>query len=243
MLKKMNTDQNAQICDAFILCGGLGSRIKPIISDRPKGLAPVKGKAVLDILVNNLVSQGFQRVVFCVGHLHEKILEHFCHRHDIECIFSIESNPLGTGGAIIQGLMHCQTDNLLVMNGDSFCDVDYKALILSHNRNPNAAATIVVTPSNERDDVGNVLMDEAGLVTSFIEKSQYRENRETYTNAGVYILNRSEIEIYKKESPMSLETNFFPYLVSEGKCFAMKIMGEVIDIGTPERYAYANSIC
>ena len=86
--------------DVLILCGGIGSRLSSVNPDRPKGLAPVGGKPFLDILVEDLVQQGFQRIIFCVGHLKEQVIDRYKTRKDAEYFFSQEDIPLGTGGAV-----------------------------------------------------------------------------------------------------------------------------------------------
>src|SRR5690349_21298843 len=107
--------------DAAILCGGKGTRLQPVISDLPKGLAPVRGRALLDILVEDLVAQGLRRIILCVGHMKEQIISHFSGRRDADFLFSEETAPLGTGGAVKNAAEFIRSDPFLVMNGDSMC--------------------------------------------------------------------------------------------------------------------------
>ena len=90
-----------QDCDAIILCGGLGTRFREVMDDRPKGLAPVAGKPILELLVDDLVSQGIKRIILCVGHLRGHIIDYFKDRNDVEILFSIEETPSNSMFAVM----------------------------------------------------------------------------------------------------------------------------------------------
>ena len=103
MLINSTSNTTAEI-DVLVLCGGVGSRLHPLISDRPKGMALIGGRPFLDILVEDLLKQGFRRIIFCVGHLKEQIIARYKSRDDAEYLFSQEDVPLGTGGAVQNAL-------------------------------------------------------------------------------------------------------------------------------------------
>jgi NDP-sugar pyrophosphorylase family protein len=200
--------------DAVILCGGMGTRLQPVIPDRPKGLATIRGRPFLDILVDDLLAQGIRRFVLCVGHLKEQIIEHFGGRDDADFLFSVENAPLGTGGAIRNALHLIRSDPFLALNGDSFCRVDYAALLRFH-REKAAMLTVVAAPVRDRKDGGNSI------------------------NAGIYVIPRKTADAWRFEDPFSLEREVIPPLVAGRRCYGFAVDSEVIDIGTPERYSKA----
>jgi NDP-sugar pyrophosphorylase family protein len=219
--------------DALVLCGGLGTRLLPVVADRPKGLAEISGRAFLDILVADLVRQGARRIVLCAGHGADQIGAHFRGRTEAQFVLSAEPSPLGTGGALRHALPHVTTDTALVLNGDSFCAVDYAALLAR----PRGLATIVVVPPDERDDTGAIAMDADGRLLSFAEKPAGHAGR-GWVNAGIYLMRRSLIESIPS-GPASLEREVFPRAIREAACFGFPVDGPLVDIGTPERFKAA----
>jgi D-glycero-alpha-D-manno-heptose 1-phosphate guanylyltransferase len=226
--------------DAVILCGGKGTRLQPVISDRPKGLAPVRGRALLDILVDDLVAQGLRRVILCVGHLKEQIIEHFSDRREADFLFSEETAPLGTGGAVKNAGGFIQSDPFLVMNGDSICRVDLKALLEFHHAR-DADLTMVVAEDPERGDVGAIRLGTDCRILSFHEKPAPGSRVPGHINAGIYLFKRTLLDSWLRKYPLSLEHDVFPQLADDGRCFGFAVTGSVVDIGTPERYRRVQS--
>ncbi len=224
--------------DAVILCGGLGTRLRERVSDRPKALAPVGGRPFLDIIVEDLLRQGFRRVIFCVGHLKEQIIARYRARHDGEFMFSQEDMPLGTGGALRKALTLIRSDPILVMNGDSFCRVEFDKLYKCH-LDRSAAATLVLTPPEERRDGGMVRLNEAHQILSFAEKPDNTAPR-CFINAGIYLLNPEVLGLASLMPPFSLERDVFQTLVVTQACFGYVVDSPLVDIGTPERYREAD---
>jgi NDP-sugar pyrophosphorylase family protein len=221
--------------DAVILCGGRGTRLQPVISDLPKGLAPVRGRALLDILVDDLLAQGFRRVIFCVGHMKEQIIAHFSGRTEADFVFSEETTPLGTGGAVKNAAGLIQSDPLLVMNGDSICRVDLRALLEFHYAH-DADLTIVVAEDRERSDAGAIGLATDNRIRSFHEKPSPGSAVPGHINAGIYLVKRALLDSWPRKYPFSLEHDVFPHLADNGRCFGFPVVGSVADIGTPERY-------
>jgi NDP-sugar pyrophosphorylase family protein len=220
--------------DAVILCGGKGTRLQPVISDRPKGLAPVRGRALLDILVDDLVSQGLRRIILCVGHLKEQIIAHFSDRHDADFLFSEETAPLGTGGAIKNGERLIRSDPFLVMNGDSICRVDLRALLAFHHTH-RADLSMVVAEDPDRGDAGKIGLATDYRIRSFHEKPPPGSSSPAHINAGIYLFRRAMLESWPRRYPFSLEHDVFPQLALDRRCFGFAATGLVFDIGTPER--------
>ncbi len=231
-------DTSLSSTDAVILCGGLGTRLQSVLSDRPKGLAPIGSRAFLDIVLDDLVRQGLRRIIFCVCHMKEQIIARYENRADAECVFSQEAVPLGTGGAVRNALPLIRSDPFLVMNGDSLCQVDLGAFYRFHVRN-SSAASMVLTAPDVRQDCGTVQLNEAQRILSFSEKSA-SPSRNRFVNAGIYLLSADAMKTTEKAFPFSLEYDFLPDLVKTKPCFGFVVQSKLVDIGTPERYLKAN---
>jgi len=220
--------------EVLVLCGGQGTRLRSVVGDRPKGLADIAGRAFLDILVDALLAQGFRRLVLCTGYGAEQIEQHFARRTGAELLFSVEQKPLGTGGALRHALHLVRADTFAVVNGDSFCRVEYADLFRLHQRT-RAAASVVLTPATERTDVGFAEVAADGRVVSFNEK----QARAPLVNAGIYVLARQLIERHPAGAAFSLERELLPQAIRAGTCYGHIVPGPLVDIGTPERYAAA----
>lgn len=220
--------------DALILCGGLGTRLQVAVGDRPKALALVQGRPFIDILLDELISQGLQRFILCVGHMKEQIIRHLAGRHDASILYSEEAEPLGTGGAIHNALPLVSSDPFIVLNGDSFCRIDLTGM-LNYHQQSGATLTVAVAPAGERRDAGTLEVDHDSRLRTFREKSGYGDS----INAGIYLVNRSCTADWPTVYPFSLELDLLPRLIVQQPCFAFKALGEVHDIGTPERYQTA----
>jgi len=226
--------------DVLILCGGAGSRLRPLIYDRPKGLATISGRPFLDILVENLLRQEFRRFIFCVGHLKEQIIEHFKYRTDAEYFFSEENFSLGTGGATHKALILTQSNPILVVNGDSFCNFNFKEMLQFHNTK-ESAATFIITKPRQRNDGGTVRIDKSNKIISFEEKKPNVALNDLFINAGIYLLKLESLKFLGLRPPFSLEYDIFPKLIKNNSCFGFIVDSDLIDIGTPERYLKANN--
>jgi NDP-sugar pyrophosphorylase family protein len=234
------TSKTTSEIDVLILCGGYGSRLQPLISDRPKGMALIGGRPFLDILVDELLRYGFRRIIFCVGHLKEQIIDHFKSRNDADFLFSEETVPLGTGGAVENALSIVGSQSLLILNGDSFCQVNYSELVQFHT-SKKSTATFVLTDPKERDDGGIVIIDKRSKVQLFLEKVKNEQTCNGFINAGIYLLRSDSIKFKKINLPFSLEYDFFPALTKSKPCYGFVINSQLVDIGTPKRYFKAKN--
>ena len=223
--------------DALILCGGLGTRLRDVVADRPKGLAEIRGQPFLDLLIGRLQRQGLRRFILCTGYRGEQIAARYAQRADAQFVVSLEDRPLGTGGAVRLAAAHLASDPFFVLNGDSYCEVDYAALQRFHE-GKRATLSIVVAPPGEREDVGTVQLGGDGRIVSFSEKSGARAS----INGGVYLMRRSLIDALPAQTPLSLERDVFPEAVRRGGCYGFSVPGPVVDIGTPERYRAAQEL-
>ena len=128
----------------IILAGGMGTRLQSVVNDRPKVMAEIEGKPFLSCLLDILLRQGIKNVVLAVGYKREFIVNYYNYKYkDIELKYSIEDAPLGTGGAIRQALDYAEDENVFIVNGDTYFDVDYKGMSDFHDKN-NAQITIAL---------------------------------------------------------------------------------------------------
>lgn len=225
---------------AVLLVGGLGARLQPVLPSTPKSLAPVGDTPFLQLLVLQLRSQGIRRMVMCTGHLADQIEEEFGdgHKWDVAIDYSKESSPLGTAGALkfAERYLH-QFSDFLVMNGDSFLELDFRQFIRFH-REHGGLASMAVRRVPDAARYGTVEVGAHDRVVGFVEKSAARVPG--IVNGGVYVFNRAVLR-HIPEGPASLEKEVFPRLLEHG-VYALEQHGMFIDIGTPEDYARAQTL-
>lgn len=220
---------------AIILCGGLGSRLRPVLTGVPKVLAPLGGRPLLDILLSFLKRQGIQNVILATGYGSEQIRKHCALSPIVKVIFSEESTPLGTGGALKKAASLVAGDYIFVLNGDTLCELDYADFFEFHLAQ-GALASIAVGPRN-REDSGGVKIGTHNLILGYQERP--RDSRYPFMSAGSYLLSKAAIALMPRREVFSLEHDFFPKLVKSGQCFGYVTHSPIIDIGTPERYLAA----
>lgn len=226
---------------AVLLVGGLGTRLRSILPSTPKPLASVGGKSFLDLLVRQLRYQGIRRLVMCTGYLGDQIEKEFGNGQSrgVAIEYSQESHPLGTAGAVKLAQQHLRNaSDFLVMNGDSFLEIDFQHLIRFHGAHGALASMAIVRVKNAAR-YGTVQMDSEGRVTGFSEKTGVEVPGSV--NAGVYAFNRSILD-HIPEGTASLEKDVFPRVLNHG-VYALEQQGMFIDIGTPDDYARAQEIC
>jgi NDP-sugar pyrophosphorylase family protein len=229
-----------RIPDAVVLCGGMGLRLQSVIGEAPKGMAEVSGRPFLELLLRQLCRHGFRRAILAVGYQRDAIRMHFGdHAFGFELVYSEETSPLGTGGALRNAVEHIASDSLLVMNGDSYTNVDLTHF-LDYCRESAADAGVVVVPADGRSDCGFVLLDGDGRMEGFNEKQAPVDA--SYVNAGIYLLSRQELLDIPTVEAVSLERELLPRWLREGREIKGFIYsGPCVDIGTPERYRLAQS--
>lgn len=224
--------------DVVILCGGLGSRLQSVLEGRQKVMARVHERPFLDVLLGYVQDQGGCRVVLCTGYKAQAVEEYYQkHNFKLNISFSQEDSPRGTGGAIFNAQAHIQSKNFIVLNGDSYCAVDFNQLRHFHEQ-AKAKVTMVVTTVTKANDYGRIVFDDQGVVTSFQEKQALTQEHLTYVNAGVYCLAQEIFLMMPKKQKFSLEHECFPRWVGQG-FYAMSTKKKFLDIGTPQRYARA----
>jgi len=226
---------------AVLLVGGLGTRLRSVVPGAPKVLASVGKRSFLELLIGQLRSQGIRRLVMCTGYLAEQIEDEFGDGQawDVEIEYSKEEQPLGTAGAVKLAEAYLQNvPEFVVMNGDSFLEVDFRKLMEFH-RNCKAMATIAVLRVEDTGRYGTVHVEANGRVAGFAEKTG--RDKPGLVNGGVYMFSNAVLQ-HIPEEPSSLERDIFPRLVDHG-VYAQEQQGMFIDIGTPADYVRAQELC
>ena len=223
---------------AILLCGGMGTRLRSVVSDRPKPMADICGKPFLQYLLEMLRDKGITEVIFALGYMGEMIEECF---HDgsafgLKIAYSYEEEPLGTGGAIRNALPKILEEEVLVLNADTYFPMDYQGLYHFHQENDGdfSLATRAV-PDISR--YGAVRRDAAGRILAWNEKLEDGgQPLAGEINGGIYVMKKSLIaEI--PEGKQSLEQDCIPKWLSEGKrIFGLPFEGYFMDIGIPKDY-------
>lgn len=223
---------------AVILAGGFGTRLRSVVSDRPKVLAEVGGRPFLGYLLDQLVAEDVKSVVLCTGYLGEQVQDRLgTHYRTLALQYSREPQPLGTGGALRLALPMLDTDSVLVMNGDSYCDTRLDAFANWHaGRRP--PATILLAETDDTRRYGRVQVDDQGRVLRFSEKTDDMDPG--LVNAGIYLLSRTLIGSIAFGRAVSLEREVFPDWIGRGLC-GFRGDGRLWDIGIPESYARAEA--
>ena len=218
---------------AIVLAGGMGTRLQTVVADRPKVLADVAGRPFLTYLLDQLHDAGVSRLVLSTGHLAEQFTAAIGDAYrDMAVVCAEEKSPLGTGGAIKFAGGFATTDHLLVMNGDSYFNVDLAAYLDWHEREANDASLLLVrVPDASR--YGAVRLDDDERVTAFLEKQA--DLGAGLINAGIYALRRGMLA-HIPDGKCSIERDVFPRWIERFQVKGFAADGEFLDIGIPEDY-------
>jgi len=224
--------------DLILLCGGMGTRLRSVVSDTPKPMARVAGRPFLEILLSHFAELGFARAVLSTGYMAEKISDHFGPRFQgIDLSYCVEPEPLGTGGASRAAARMCATDTVLVCNGDTFLEFDFES-VRAFNLDRQEKASVAVTlgvPDTER--YGRI---EIGPDAQARFAGRGRPGA-GFISGGVYLLPRADLLAEARPAPFSLEDFVFDS-ARGGRIFAVPAHGRFIDIGVPEDYAAAQAM-
>lgn len=217
----------------IVLCGGLGTRLQNVLVGKPKILAPIGDKTLLDIIISMLSKAGFEQIILGVGYLREQIKKH-TEQNNYRVIFSEEEEPLGTGGAIKAALHFVHSEQFFVINGDMIFSPDFSLLHRFH-RAKNALMSLVITRGYVEDGGKVITVDENNRVTQWRDRMANDQLEKIYLNAGTYLMEKEVMRFFPEKKTFSLERDVFPTLFSE-TCYGCKTDGVFIDIGVPERY-------
>lgn len=211
-----------------ILAGGLGTRLGSLIKNKPKVLVKIKDHPFLEYLLHQLDQAGLKKVVLCTGYLGDQIEKTFGQRYkNLHLYYSRELTPLGTAGSLRYSLHHISSKTVLAMNGDSFCDVDFKKFWQFHVSKKTKASLVLAKISDAKQS-GNVKLRRNDSVVQFQEKTRKGPG---LVNAGIYLIDKTLIKEIP-EGKLSLEMDIFPTWIGRG--FYGYGVDSFIDIGTPE---------
>ena len=223
--------------DVVILAGGLGTRLQTVLINKPKVLADICGRPFIFFLLDQLCKAGIGKVVICSGHMGENLETVIGTGYkSLHIDFSRERMLLGTGGALRQAVDIVRREWILVLNGDSYVDIDLQGFVAWHAK-IGAKISLVVTSVEENSRYGSVDLSLDGEIQRFVEKCSLAEKNmdgnSKLISAGVYLMHNSVIKSFPGGTKLSLEEEILPSQVGRG-FFGYKTTGAFIDIGTPE---------
>jgi NDP-sugar pyrophosphorylase family protein len=225
---------------AVLLVGGLGTRLRALAPSTPKPLAPIGDCPFLELLIRQLYEQGIQRLVMCTGYLAEHIENEFGNGQTLGVTieYSKEPHPLGTAGAIKFAQRHLQSiPEFVVMNGDSFLEIDLRQLLDFH-RAHRGLITMAMVSAENAGRYGTVHTDSSNRVTEFCEKTG--NDSAGLINGGVYVFSRAVLDLIP-DGQVRLEKDVIPRLLNHG-VYGSEQRGIFIDIGTPVDYKRAQHL-
>lgn len=225
---------------AIILAGGLGTRLRSVVPDVPKPMAPISGRPFLEYQLDYWVKQGIERFVLSVGYRHEVIVDHFGRRYkDAELDYVIERSPLGTGGGVLLAMEKLDpSGSFLLLNGDTYFAVDLAVLMTCAATN-DADWCFSLFHTYEEERYMGVTLSPQGQITAL------RSATSRLVNGGVYWVNPRALRVagLVPGSRVSLEEELLPAaLAGAQRLFGVELFGDFIDIGVPDDYYRAPAL-
>ncbi|MFD3408632.1 nucleotidyltransferase family protein [Aquirufa sp. HETE-83D] len=223
--------------EVIILAGGFGTRLKSVVSDLPKCLAEVSGNPFLSYVIDSLISYNYNHFVFSLGYKSEVIIEFIKTNYPkLNATYSIEEDPLFTGGAIRLGLEKCREHNVLIINADTYFGFDLDQFLSKHI-DQNSDISIALKYMENFDRYGVVKFDENNVINSFEEKKFQKRG---FINCGYIIIKKNVLMDMPLNIPFSFEKDFLFLNLSKLKLLAFVANGYFIDIGIPEDFIKSN---
>lgn len=221
--------------DFIILAGGKGARLKSVVNDVPKPMADINGKPFIAYLFDRIKKLKVSNVILSVGYKHKIIKDFFGNDHEgVNIEYSIEDKPLGTGGAIRKSMGHATTEDVFILNGDTFFNIDFEKMWALHKRK-SAVFSIALKEMKNFNRYGNVEID-AEKVTGF---SAGKDCASGLINGGIYLLNKNILEHFPDKENFSFEKDFVEYKFREITICPYVSDSYFIDIGVPDDYSKA----
>ena len=222
---------------ALILVGGEATRLRPLTCNMPKAMVPVLNTPFLEHVIRYLCGHGVNDIVLAQGHLPKLMDDYFQDgsRFGVKLTYSLESKPMGTGGAI-KNAEEYLSDRFIVLNGDIFTDLDITSMMQFHQER-RAKATISLTPVEDPTAYGLIETTSDGRVTRFLEKPSWDQVTTNMINAGTLILEKEVLKLIPPQTNYSYERQLFPQLLENGEpIYGYPSSSYWIDIGKPETY-------
>jgi D-glycero-alpha-D-manno-heptose 1-phosphate guanylyltransferase len=225
---------------AIVLAGGLGTRLRSVVPDLPKPMAPIKGRPFLEYQLDYWIAQGVDRFVLSLGYRHEVIVEHFGNSYQgVKLDYVVEQTPLGTGGGLVLAAEKVADDTpFLLLNGDTYFAVDLKILD-TFSRTTDADWCFSLFRTDEEGRYMGMDVSPRGQINSLNSGTGQRGR---LANGGVYwVRSRALLDRpFASGQKISLEDDIFPALMASGqRMFGVEFPGAFIDIGVPDDYRRA----
>jgi len=225
--------------EAIVLAGGLGTRLKEVLPDIPKCMAPVNGKPFLTYVLAYLEGQGINKVILSVGYLKEHIINYFGNRYNtISIEYSIENEPLGTGGAIKLAIGYSLLDHVFILNGDTYFTANLALMEQLHYQS-SSDITIAAKQVTNASRYGLIETTHADRISAFKEKEQISGGG--WINGGIYLVKKQVLNQIGK-TKFSLENDLFKVSCSSLKLQAFKSTDFFLDMGVPDDYLLAQTL-
>lgn len=222
---------------AIVLAGGMGTRLRSVVSDLPKPMAPVGGKPFLESVLRWLAKCGTHRAVLSVGYKWETIRDHFGETFEgMEILYAVEETPLGTGGAVALAMEQTNSQQILVVNGDTIFPID-AARLIACQRSRGKGATLALKSMTDFDRYGSVDLRD-GCIEAFLEKSFQKQG---LINGGIYAMDRDFLSGRNLPPRFSLEQDVLEKESGHGRLYGEVFDEPFLDIGIPEDYARAEN--
>ena len=224
---------------AIILAGGLGTRLRPLTDKTPKPLLPIKGKPIVEHLIENLKKHGVTKIVLSIGYKAEKIQDYFRDgsQWGVNIIYSIETEPLGTGGAV-QKAAAGLTSPFILAWGDNLMDLDV-TVMKNEFLSDNSSISMVLSPREDVENFGVAKLEDKKIIT-FVEKPKREDAPSNLINAGAFIIDPECLEMLPA-GKSSLEKDCFEKLAPLGKISAFIHSGQWFPTDTLEKYQLAEN--
>lgn len=224
------------LIEAIVLCGGAGTRLRPIIKNVPKPMADINGRPFMELVLDHLSARGVKRIVLSVGYQRQIIQDHFGPRYrGCDIFYAVEKAPMGTGGALINSLAFTSERKLLVANGDTFFPIALDRLATYHDE-ARSLLTVALKQIDDTSRFGAIQIDSQGRVIGFKEKGVPGCG---YINGGMYVIDRKFLENLKIPGAFSFERDVLTALHSKRRFMGQVFEEYFIDIGVPEDYQRA----
>ena len=224
---------------AVILAGGMGTRLRQVVSDRPKVMAEINYQPFITYLLDQLIKTDIEQVIISTGYKADIVEDTIGARYNgLHVDYSREETPLGTAGALKLAEQIVDTEYCLVMNGDSYTEFDAISLFMSCKQK-NASIVLLVKMVTGISRFGTIQMNEKNKIIKFMEKGETTDSG--LINVGIYMMKTSALQKIPDKAPCSLEYDFFPSMIGKG-IYGYETYGKFIDIGTPESYLEAENL-
>lgn len=221
--------------EAIILAGGFGTRLRSIISDIPKPMAPIHSKPFLEYILDYLQKHGIRKVILSTGYKHSIIESYFGSQYKgMQILYSVEIEPLGTGGAIKKAMNLIEEDNFLILNGDTYFNVNIKELKKIHFQN-NADITLSLFLKGHSNRYG-IVETEGNKVINF---NSINSTQPANINGGVYLVKKNLFDGVILMDKFSFENDFLARFVDNLRIYGYFSQNYFVDIGIPEDYLIA----